>query len=75
MSSTGKSSRNGTSDPKNDLVDDRAIETAEADHFGHAEFAAQAASTIQAIPTPANIAIYAPWDRVRPACPIFFATS
>jgi hypothetical protein len=48
-------------DPTHDLVDDRAITNAAADHFGHAEFAAQAASTIKTIRTPSNIAIYAPW--------------
>ncbi len=48
-------------EPKDDLVEDRAIRDAGNDYFGHAEFAAQAARTIQAIETPANIAIYAPW--------------
>ncbi len=49
------------SNPRDDLVEDRAIKDADDDHFGHSEFAAQAAQTIEAIRTPANIAIYAPW--------------
>lgn len=51
----------GSFDPRNDLVDDRAIEDAGGDRFGHAIFASQAARTIEAIPTPANVAIYGPW--------------
>lgn len=47
--------------PKDDLVEDRAITNAAADHFGHAQFASQAAATIRAIRTPSNIAVYAPW--------------
>lgn len=49
------------SDPQDDIVDDRALESAGGDQFGHAEFAAQGARTIRAMKTPSNIAIYAPW--------------
>jgi len=61
MSSSHNSSHTEATNPQNDLIDDRAIENASSDHFGLAGFAAQAASTIHAIRTPANIAIYAPW--------------
>ena len=54
-------SENSYPNPKFDLIEDRAIESAELDHFGHQQFAEQAAITIEAIRTPANIAIYAPW--------------
>jgi hypothetical protein len=48
-------------DPNEDIIDDRAIEDASKDFFGHSQFAAQAARTIQVLTTPANIAVYAPW--------------
>src|SRR5580693_4653183 len=48
-------------DPRHDLIEDRAIRTADSDLLGREDFAAQAAKVIQVVPTPANVAIYAPW--------------
>lgn len=49
------------SQPLDDFVDDRALEDATGDQFGHVDFAQQAARTVRVVRTPANVAVYAPW--------------
>lgn len=61
MSSQDRSSDVPKEDPKDDLVDDRAIQNVGSDRLARSDFVIQAADVIRAIDTPANIAIYAPW--------------
>jgi KAP family P-loop domain len=52
-----------TSDPflVDDLIDDRALESAELDSFRHAELASVVAALVSEAPTPMNVALYGPW--------------
>ena len=53
--------RTGGPDPLEDFVDDRALEDAAGDQFGHVDFARQVAATVAVVRAPANVAVYAPW--------------
>lgn len=44
-----------------DLVDDRALRSADEDAFRHVDFVTELAEIVRATNTPANVALYAPW--------------
>ena len=44
-----------------DLIDDRALRSADDDAFRHLDFVGELAELVRATKTPANIALYAPW--------------
>lgn len=44
-----------------ELIDDRALDSAEGDRFGHSDFAEELTRTALQVRTPANIALYGAW--------------
>lgn len=44
-----------------DLIDDRAVSSLDDDQFRHEDFVAELAGLAREVPTPANVALYAPW--------------
>jgi hypothetical protein len=44
-----------------ELVDDRALDSASGDEFRHSDFADELTDLVCEVPTPSNVALFAPW--------------
>jgi hypothetical protein len=46
---------------KDELIDSRALESEADDRFRHADLVAELVALVRTVPTPANVALFAPW--------------
>jgi len=44
-----------------ELIDDRSLDSADGDEFRHADLARELTELVCTVPTPANVALFAPW--------------